>query len=122
MVGNALLFNNFDLIFSHYYQHLISTIGIDKYSLQCHFLHEIKKRLNNIVVEIFLGVAIGLSLSILILILITIYCCERYRKHRKFGLLHRMLGAPQADHGVYVDDLDEYRKPDESWDRFNYSR
>lgn len=74
------------------------------------------------IAEIFLGVAIGISLAIIILILITLHCCERYRRHRKLEMLQRMLGAPMEHHDIYGDDLENYNKrPDESWDRFNYS-
>ncbi|KAF6036672.1 hypothetical protein EB796_005017 [Bugula neritina] len=69
--------------------------------------------------KIYLGVAIGLALAILILILVTLYCCERYRSNMKLSLLLRKLGAPQAEDGGYLDDLENYGKPDGSWDNYN---
>lgn len=74
------------------------------------------------IIEIFLGVAVGLSLAILVLILITIYCCERYQKKRKLETLLNLLGAPRsADNDGYIGDLEQYGKPDDTWDRLNYS-
>ena len=59
-----------------------------------------------------LGVAIGLSLAILLVLLIVLYCCERYRNHKRFGKLLRMLGAPQAQEDAF-DELDYGKK--EAW-------
>jgi len=38
----------------------------------------------------------------------------------KLSVLLRKLGAPQAEDGGYLDDLENYGKPDGSWD--NYSK
>jgi len=58
---------------------------------------------------VILGVAIGLALIILLVLLIVLYCCERYRNHKKFGKLLKKLGAPQAQEDAF-DELDYGRK------------
>lgn len=64
-------------------------------------------------IEVILGVAIGLAIAILIVILVILYCCERYRNHKKFRRILRMLGGPTAEDDPF-DDLD-YGKKD-GWD------
>lgn len=66
-----------------------------------------------------LGVAIGMSIAILIVILVILYCCERYRHHKKFRRVLRMLGAPTAEDDPF-DELDYSRK--DGWDDANLSK
>lgn len=49
----------------------------------------------------------------MIVVLIILYCCEKYRNHKKFSKLLAMLGAPQAEEDAF-DDLADYATS-EAW-------
>lgn len=66
----------------------------------------------NFFIELILALAIGLAIAIIIMLLVILYCCERYRNHKKFGKLLRMLGAPQEQNND--DDYEDYTKT-ENW-------
>ena len=57
-----------------------------------------------------MGIAVGLSIAILLVLLTILYCCDRWRRNKKFTALLRKIGKPQAMHDN-TEDFTEYGVP-----------